>query len=71
MFLFISNSQKNWGQNVHPFFVYVLLYMYMYVYTYHRVDMCESLHAKSLQSCLTLCDSMDSSPPGSSVLGIL
>ena len=28
-------------------------------------------HAKSLQSCLTLCDPMDYSPPGSSVLGIL
>ena len=27
--------------------------------------------AKSLQSCLTLCDPMDSSPPGSSVHGIL
>ena len=26
--------------------------------------------AKSLQSCLTLCNSIDSSPPGSSVLGI-
>jgi len=26
--------------------------------------------AKSLQSCLTLCDLMDSSPPGSSVHGI-
>ena len=29
------------------------------------------MHAKSLQSCLTLCDSMDCSPPGPSVLGIL
>ena len=28
-------------------------------------------HAKSLQSCSTLCDPMDSSPPGSSVHGIL
>ena len=27
--------------------------------------------AKSLQSCLTLCDSVDGSPPGSYVLGIL
>ena len=27
--------------------------------------------AKSLQSCPTLCDSIDGSPPGSSVLGIL
>ena len=26
---------------------------------------------KSLQSCLTLCDPMDHSPPGSSVHGIL
>ena len=28
-------------------------------------------HVKSLQSCLTLCDPMDWSPPGSSVHGIL
>ena len=27
------------------------------------------MHAKSLQSCLTLCDPMDSSPPGSSIQG--
>ena len=27
--------------------------------------------AKLPQSCLTLCDSMDSSPPGSSVPGVL
>ena len=31
----------------------------------------ECIHAKSLQSCPTLCDPMDSSPPGSSVYGIL
>ena len=30
-----------------------------------------ALHAKSLQSCLTFCDPMDWSPPGSSVHGIL
>ena len=29
------------------------------------------VHAKSLQSCLTPCDPMDCSPPGSSVHGIL
>ena len=28
-------------------------------------------YAESLQSCLTLCDPVDSSPPGSSVHGIL
>ena len=31
----------------------------------------QCMHAKSLQSALTLCDSMDYSPPGSSVHGIL
>ena len=31
----------------------------------------ECLHAKWLQSCLTLCNPMDCSPPGSSVYGIL
>ena len=29
------------------------------------------MHARSLQSCLTLCNPMDCSPPGSSVHGIL
>ena len=29
------------------------------------------VHAKSLQSCPTLCDPMDCSPPGSSLCGIL
>ena len=31
----------------------------------------QCMHAKLLQSCPTLCDPMDSSPPGSSVHGIL
>ena len=31
----------------------------------------ECVSAKSLQSCLNLCDPMDSSPPSSSVYGIL
>ena len=30
-----------------------------------------SMHAKSIQSCLTLCDPMDSSLPGSTIHGIL
>ena len=32
---------------------------------------CKCMHAKLLQSSLTLCDPMDCSPPGSSVHGIL
>ena len=38
--------------------------------TWHFMKLtCE--HVKSVQSCLTLCDPMDWSPPGSSVHGIL
>ena len=29
------------------------------------------MHAKSLQSCPTLCDPIDGSPPGSSIPGVL
>ena len=32
---------------------------------------CACVRAKSLQLCLTLCDPMDCSPPGSSVHGVL
>ena len=43
----------------------ILLKACFYIFLY------ACMHAKSLQSCLTLCDLMDSSPPGSSVHGIL
>ena len=35
------------------------------------VCVCARVHAKSLQSCSSLCNTMDCSPPGSSVHGIL
>ena len=35
------------------------------------VHVCATTAAKSLQSCLTLCDPIDSSPPGSASPGIL
>ena len=40
---------------------------------YHRVALIShaAAAAKSLQSCLTLCDSIDGSPPGSPIPGIL
>ena len=34
-------------------------------------EMAAAAAAKSLQSCSTLCDPLDSSPPGSAVPGIL
>ena len=36
-----------------------------------NVCVCVCVHAKSFQSCLTLCDHVDYSLPGSSVHGIL
>ena len=35
------------------------------------VCVCVRVHAQSFQSCLTLCDHIGYSPPGSSVHGIL
>ena len=40
--------------------VYIYIYIYIYIYA-----------AESLQSCPTLCDPIDGSPPGSPVPGIL
>ena len=37
----------------------------------HRMDIRIAAAAKSLQSCLTLCDPIDGSPPGFPVPGIL
>ena len=39
--------------------------------TKHSTHVYHILCAQSLQSCLTLCDPLDCSPPGSSVHGIL
>ena len=43
----------------------------MCVCEYVCVRVCVCAHAQSLQSCLSLCDPMDYSPPGSSIYGIL
>ena len=38
---------------------------------YNFVEVAAAAAAKSLQSCPTLCDPIDSSPPGSPIPGIL
>ena len=43
----------------------------MCVYTYTHILLLAAAAAKLLQSCPTLCDPIDSSPPGSPVPGIL
>ena len=45
---------------LHLIFIYMYTFMYIYAAT-----------AKSLQSCLTLCNPIDSSPPGSTIPEIL
>ena len=37
----------------------------------HKLNSAAAAAAKSLQSCPTLCDPIDGSPPGSPVTGIL
>ena len=41
----------------------------LHCYRLNFNDMCAAAAAKSLQSCPTLCDPIDSSPPGSPSLG--
>ena len=43
--------------------IFLLSFIRIYTHTY----LCAAAAAKSLQSCPTLCDPMDSSPPGSPV----
>ena len=41
------------------------------MYIISKLTAAAAAAAKSLQSCLTLCDPIDSSPPGSAIPGIL
>ena len=54
--------------NIRKFTVYVLLKPGLENFEHYFTSMCA---AKSLQSCPTLCDPIDGSPPGSPVPGIL
>ena len=47
------------------------IYMCVYIYTHTHIIYIYTAAAKSLQSCPTLCDPIDGSPPGSPVPGIL
>ena len=59
-----------------PFYLFLTLYLFMslsvcgdFLCSKSTLHMC--MHAKSLQLCLTLCNHMDCSSPGSYVYGIL
>ena len=51
---------------MYSFFMKMQPYIYIYIHIYMY-----AAAAKSLQLCLTLCDRVDGSPPGSPVPGIL
>ena len=48
---------------------FIVLFWWYYQQTWFILHTC--MHVQSFQSCLTLCEPMDCSPPGSSVHGIL
>ena len=54
-----------------PEFNNLYLEVFLFSSAFKFIMLLAAAAAKSLQSCLTLCDPMDSSPPGSSVQGIL
>ena len=49
-------------------FRFLIHFEFIFEYGFRK---CSAAAAKSLQSCPTLCDPIDSSPPGSAVPGIL
>ena len=52
-------------------FIYVFSLNRVFLLANYKIATNQCVHAKSLHTCLTLCDPMDSSTPGSSVHGIL
>ena len=59
---YIGEDSTNWEHSV---------YIYIHIHTHPHTQCIYAAAAKSLQSCPTLCDPIDSSPPGSPVPGIL
>ena len=68
--LFIHSG--NISLNAFIFFIYIHMgFVYGKNVWSYSFPSCTAAAAKSLQSCLTLCNPIDSSPPGSPVPGIL
>ena len=66
----VRTERLNWTDWTHLFILIYLLLWYLHLYVIFIACM-HAIHAKSVQSCPTLCNPTDSSPPGSSVHRIL
>ena len=66
----VRTERLKWTDWTHLFILIYLLLWYLHLYVIFITYM-HAIHAKSVQSCPTLCDPTDSSPPGSSVHRIL
>ena len=68
-----SWNMKKWSWKFFHFFpLYLLCYpVYLLDTSPQNISLLAAAAAKSLQSCPTLCDPIDGSPPGSTVPGIL
>ena len=64
-----SNTFLPWSPA--PCALFFFLTYSFFIYLTECVLVAACVHAQSLQSCLTLCDPMDCTPPGFSVHGIL
>ena len=63
------SSLLSWSSVLHLFLVFSNFQMYLF-FVYNSCPAAAAA-AKSLQSCPTLCDPIDGSPPGSPIPGIL
>ena len=59
---FTEKPKIHWGTHIRSFYFFS---------NFWSTLLCPAAAAKSLQSCLTLCDPIDGSPPGSPIPGIL
>ena len=64
----VVNVNKKYEFSLGEIDIYIYIYIHIYIHTYIYIKESESEVA---QSCLTLCNPVDCSPPGFSVHGIL
>ena len=72
----VAKSRTRRKQLSMPVHMYMCIHTHIYIHTHKYtyklpIQAAAATAAKSLQSCSTLCDPIDGSPPGSAIPGIL